>query len=75
MTTFNELNCHVKPLATIATGSAKELKSLERSALQKKLYGSDCLCLSLILSINKMGFKDSKDECLLFIFKFLLPLI
>ena len=61
-TVFNELNCHVHPLATIATGSTKELKSLEPSALQKKLYGSDCLCLSLILSINKMRFKDGKGD-------------
>ena len=57
--TLNELNCHLRPLDSIATKTRAALKQCEQDVV-KKLWGSDCLAGNIVLQMNKMRYKDSK---------------
>ncbi|XP_064605780.1 uncharacterized protein LOC135470675 [Liolophura sinensis] len=57
---FNELNCHLHPLGTIASTARKSLKPFEVS--KGSLYGSDSLAGNIMLQMNKLRYKDGKGD-------------
>jgi hypothetical protein len=59
---LNELNCHLHPLDTIASSSRSALKEAEPRVLIKKLFGTECMAVQLVLSINKFRFKDGRGD-------------
>ena len=58
--TINELNCHLHPLDTIASSSRSALPQLETSS--GKLFGKDCFAANLVVQMNKLRYKDGKDD-------------
>ena len=60
--TLNELNCHLRPLDTIASTAGRSLKELEknRTIIAKDLYGNNCSATNLVLQINKLRYKQTK---------------
>ena len=61
-TKFNELNCHLHPLDTIASSVRSALKTCEPSTLSKALFGAECISHQLILAFNKFRYKDGRGE-------------
>lgn len=59
---LNELNCHLHPLDTIASSSRSALKEAEPRVPIKKLFGTECMAVQLVLSINKFRFKDGRGD-------------
>ena len=61
--TLNEMNCHLHPLDSIATGCRTSLKKVEESwKVKGKVFGRDCMAANLILAINKLRYKDGKGD-------------
>ena len=58
--TITELNCHLHPLDSVATNVRSALKSLQTE--KGSLWGSDCLAANVILSMNKVRYKDGKGD-------------
>ena len=58
--TLNELNCHLHPLDTIASSSRSALRKLETE--KGKLFGNDCFAANIVLQMNKMRYKDGKED-------------
>jgi len=57
---LNELNCHLHPLDSFASGCRAALKNLQPR--EGKAYGNECLATNVILQINKLRYKDGKGD-------------
>ena len=61
---LNELNCHLHPLDSIATKTRSALRKCEGDipGVDKGLWGKDCVAANIVLSMNKMRYKDAKGD-------------
>uniref|UniRef100_A0A8C7YFM4 Uncharacterized protein n=1 Tax=Oryzias sinensis TaxID=183150 RepID=A0A8C7YFM4_9TELE len=57
---FNELNCHLHPLETIARTCRSTLKDAE--TVRGSLSGNDCIAGNIVLAVNKFRYKDGKGD-------------
>ena len=57
---LNELNCHLHPLDSVASSARGALKAAETS--KGKLWGNDCFAANIVLSMNKLRYKDGKGD-------------
>ncbi|XP_023819113.1 uncharacterized protein LOC105357363 isoform X2 [Oryzias latipes] len=57
---FNELNCHLHPLETIARSCRSTLKDAE--TVRGSLFGNDCIAGNIVLAVNKFRYKDGKGD-------------
>ena len=58
--TLNEINCHLHPLDSIATSCRSALKELEET--RGNGFGRDYIAANVILSFNKLHYKDGKGD-------------
>ncbi len=59
-TSFNELNCHLHSLESMASKSRSALKYLESE--KGNVFGNDCIAANLVVAINKFRYKNSKVD-------------
>ena len=57
---FNELNCHLHPLDSIATACLSTLKQHEES--RGKLFGNDSMAGNIVYQMNRLRYKDGKGD-------------
>ncbi|XP_033122099.1 uncharacterized protein LOC117121105 [Anneissia japonica] len=61
---FQELNCHLHPLETIAKSCGDALSAVEREReiQEKTLFGSGCIGQRIVFNVNKLRYKDGKGD-------------